>query len=113
NFETRFLLNDAAHKLGIPWIYGGSIGSEGQTMTIVPGQTPCLRCLIPEPPPPGSTPTCDTAGILGSVVNIVASLQAAEAIKLLAGCHEAVNRGWTVIDIWENQFRQVRVESLR
>ena len=112
NFETRFLLNDAVHKLRIPWIYGGSIGSEGQTMTIVPGETPCLRCLIPEPPPPGSTPTCDTAGILGSIVNIVASIQSAEAIKLLAGRREAINRGWTVIDIWDNQFRQVRLDSL-
>jgi adenylyltransferase/sulfurtransferase len=112
NFETRFLLNDAAHKLGIPWVYGGCIGSEGQTMTILPGETPCLRCLIPEPPPPGSTPTCDTAGILGSAVNIVASLQSCEAIKLLAGKREAVNRGWTVIDIWDNQFRQVRLDQL-
>jgi adenylyltransferase/sulfurtransferase len=81
-------------------------------MTIVPGETPCLRCLIPEPPPPGSTPTCDTAGILGSIVNVVASLQSAEAIKLLAGRRAAVNRGWTVIDIWDNQFRQVRLDSL-
>jgi adenylyltransferase/sulfurtransferase len=112
NFETRFLLNDAAHKLRIPWVYGGCIGSEGQTMTIVPGETPCLRCLIPEPPPPGSTPTCDTAGILGSVVNVVASLQACEAIKLLSGKREAVNRSWTVMDVWENQFRQVRLEPL-
>jgi adenylyltransferase/sulfurtransferase len=81
-------------------------------MTIVPGETPCLRCLIPEPPPPGVSPTCDTAGILGSTVNIVASIQSAEAIKLLAGRREAINRGWTVIDIWDNQFRQVRLDSL-
>src|SRR5437764_14015533 len=65
NFETRFLLNDAAVKLGTAWIYGGCIGAEGQTLTILPSQTPCLRCLMPEPPPPGTTPTCDSAGILG------------------------------------------------
>jgi adenylyltransferase/sulfurtransferase len=112
NFETRFLVNDAAHKLRIPWIYGGAIGSEGQTMTIVPGETPCLRCLIPEPPPPGSTPTCDTAGILGSTVNIVASLEATEAIKLLAGRLESLNRGWTVLDVWDNQFRHIRLDNL-
>jgi molybdopterin/thiamine biosynthesis adenylyltransferase len=112
NFETRFLLNDAAHKLRIPWVYGGCIGSEGQTMTIIPGETPCLRCLIPEPPPPGSTPTCDTAGILGSAVNVVASLQAGEAIKLLAGKREAINRAWTVLDVWDNQFRQVKLDQL-
>ena len=63
NFETRFLLNDAAIKFGIPWIYGGCIGAEGQTMTILPGETPCLRCLLHEAPPPGTTPTCDNAGI--------------------------------------------------
>src|SRR3954447_7359748 len=58
NFETRFLLNDAAVKLGIPWIYGGCLAAEGQSLTIQPGKTPCLRCLMPEPPPPGSSPTC-------------------------------------------------------
>ena len=65
NFETRFLLNDVSVKNGIPWIYGGCVGAEGQTMTILPGETPCLRCLMETCPPPGSTPTCDTAGILG------------------------------------------------
>ena len=76
NFETRFLLNDAALKLGIPWVYGGCLGAEGQTMTILPGETPCLRCLMPEPPPPGTTPTCDTAGILAPIINVIASIQA-------------------------------------
>ena len=65
NFETRFLINDAAVKLGIPWVYGGCLGADGQTMTILPGVTPCLRCLLQECPPPGSTPTCDVAGVLG------------------------------------------------
>ena len=64
NFETRFLLNDAAVKFGIPWVYGGCVGTEGQTMTILPGETPCLRCLLQDAPPPGSTATCDSAGIL-------------------------------------------------
>ena len=61
NFETRFLLNDAALRYGLPWVYGGCIGSEGQTMTIVPGETPCLRCLMQDAPPPGTTATCDSA----------------------------------------------------
>src|SRR5690606_14032490 len=63
NFETRFLLNDASLKYGIPWVYGGCIGAEGQTMTVLPGKSPCLRCFMAEAPPPGSTPTCDSAGI--------------------------------------------------
>src|SRR3972149_3516144 len=88
NFETRFLLNDAAVKLGLPWIYGGCVGAEGQTMTILPGETPCLRCLMEKCPVPGSTPTCDTAGILGPIVGVIASIEAMEAIKILSG-----NRG--------------------
>ena len=85
NFETRYLINDAAVKLGKPWIFGGVIGSEGQTMTIRPGETPCLRCVIEDSPPPGMTPTCETAGVLGPAVAIIASFEAVEAIKLLTG----------------------------
>lgn len=113
NFETRFLINDAAHKLGIPWVYGGSIGAEGQSMTILPGETGCLRCLMPEPPPAGATATCDTAGILASAVNIVASIQACEAIKILSGSVAAVNRTMTVIELWDNRMRQVKLDQLR
>lgn len=112
NFETRFLLNDAAVHFGIPWVYGGCIGAEGQTMTILPGETPCLRCLMRDAPPPGTTATCDTAGILGPIVNIVASLQAAEAIKILSGNRHAVNRTLTVVELWENQIRQIKLDAL-
>jgi molybdopterin-synthase adenylyltransferase len=113
NFETRFLINEAVVKLKLPWVYGGCIGAEGQTLTILPGQPPCFRCIMPEPPPPGSTPTCDTAGILGPAVNVVASIQACEAIKILAGQHEAVSKALTVIDLWDNRTRQLSVEKLR
>jgi molybdopterin-synthase adenylyltransferase len=113
NFETRFLINDAAVKLGIPWVYGGSIGAGGQTMTILPGETPCLRCLITEAPPPGTTETCDTAGILGSIVNVVASIQATEAIKILSGHRESVQRSLMVIDLWENRFLAMKAGGLR
>lgn len=113
NFETRMLINDLAIERGINWVYGGCLGAEGQTMTIVPGQTACLRCLMRDTPPPGTTPTCDTAGILAPIVNIVASLQASEALKLLSGNLEAISRSLTVIDIWENTVRQIKLESLR
>ena len=113
NFETRFLLNDAAVKLGIPWVYGGCVGAEGQTMTILPGETPCLRCLLQDAPPPGSTATCDSAGILAPIVNIIASLQACEAIKILSGHREAVSRSLQVFELWDNRVRQVRLDSLR
>lgn len=113
NFETRFLVNDAAVKLGIPWVYGGCLGAEGQTMTILPGETPCLRCLIQECPAPGTTPTCDTAGILGPAVNVIASIEAIEAIKILSGNRQVISRNLTVVELWDNQLRQVNVANLR
>jgi adenylyltransferase/sulfurtransferase len=113
NFETRFLLNDAAVKFGVPWVYGGCVGAEGQTMTILPGDTPCLRCLLQDAPPPGSTATCDSAGILAPIVNIIASLQACEAIKILSGHREAISRSLQVFELWDNRVRQVRLDSLR
>ena len=113
NFETRFLLNDASLKFGIPWVYGGCIGAEGQTMTILPGETPCLRCVMQESPPPGTTPTCDTAGILSPIINVIASLEACEAIKILSGNQDAINRTLTVVELWDNRIRQVKLDALQ
>jgi adenylyltransferase/sulfurtransferase len=113
NFETRFLLNDGAVKSGIPWVYGGCIGAEGQSLTILPDQTPCLRCLMPEPPPPGTTPTCDSAGILGTIIGVIASIEANEALKILSGHAEAISRTWTVLDLWDNTVRQIKLDSAR
>jgi len=112
NFETRYLINDAAVKLDKPWIYGGVIGSEGQTMTILPGKTPCLRCLIETAPPPGMTPTCETAGVLGPAVAVIASFEAIEAIKLLSGAHDALNSNLIMVDVWDWTFRQLKVAGL-
>jgi molybdopterin/thiamine biosynthesis adenylyltransferase len=112
NFETRYLINDAAVKLGKPWIFGGVIGSEGQTMTIRPGVTPCLRCLIEESPPPGLTPTCETAGVLGPAVAVIASFEAVEAIKLLSGAFDALNTELIMIDVWDWTFRRLKVAGL-
>src|SRR5262249_48188395 len=112
NFEVRYLINDAAVKLGKPWVYGGCIGSNGMTMTILPSETPCLRCVIESSPPPGMAPTCETAGVLGPIVNIVASFQAAEALKILTGNRETINRELLVMDIWDNTFRRLKVAKL-
>jgi len=113
NFEIRFLLNDAALRFGIPWIYGGCIGAEGQTMTILPGDTPCLRCLMQDTPPPGTSPTCDTAGIVGPIINVIASIQANEALKILSGNRDAVSRVLNVFELWDNRIRQVDLSSLK
>jgi len=107
NFETRYLMNDYAVESGTPWIFGGCVGAEGQTLTVLPGETPCLACVIPEPPSAAVMPTCETVGVLGPIVNVVASLQSIEAIKLLAGERDQLNRGLTVIDLWHNQIRTI------
>ncbi len=85
NFETRYLINDAAVDSGRPWVYAGAVSSHGSVMAVRPGRTACLACLFPQVPPPGSAPTCDTAGVLGPAAWVAASIQAGEAIKLLAG----------------------------
>lgn len=113
NFEIRFLLNDVSQKLMIPWVYGGCIGADGQTMTIIPGRSPCLACLMSDgPPPPGTTPTCDSAGILSPIINIIASLEASEAIKILSGNIDQVSKVLSVFEIWDNRMRQLNLESL-
>src|SRR5437588_4765673 len=112
NFEIRYLINDVAVKLGKPWVYGGCIGSHGQTMTILPGETPCLRCIFEAAPAPGETGTCETAGVLAPIVNIIASLQATEAMKILTGNVDQVNREMTYVDIWENVDRRIKVAKL-
>jgi adenylyltransferase/sulfurtransferase len=113
NFATRFLLNDFAVKNSVPWIYGGCIGAEGQSMTILPGETACLACLMSDAPPPGTVATCDTAGILGPIVGVIASIEAAEALKILSGHRDAVSRRLTIIDLWDNQSRRVDLSRLR
>ena len=112
NFEIRYLINDVAIKLGKPWIYGGCIGSHGQTMTILPGETPCLRCVFEAAPAPGEAATCESAGVLSPIVNVIASLQAAEAFKILAGRREQINRELVYIDVWENIYRRIKIAPL-
>ena len=112
NFETRFLVNDLSLETGIPWVYGGCIGSHGQVMAVLPGQSACLRCVIESPPEAGTTETCETAGILGPTVNVIASWQAILAMKILTGHLADVPRVLTVIDIWDHTFRTLDVSGL-
>jgi molybdopterin/thiamine biosynthesis adenylyltransferase len=108
NFETRLLINDACVKHSIPWIYAGAVASYGMTMTIVPRETACLRCVFTRAPAPGTLPTCDTAGILSPIVNIIASLASAEAIKFIAGAGTR-NAGLIHVDVWDNSFQAFAV----
>src|SRR5262245_43961645 len=102
NFETRYLLNDASLKWNLPWVYGACVGSYGLCLAFVPGLTPCLRCVLEQLPAPGSAPTCDTAGVIGPIVHLVASLETAEAMKILTGNLECLNRKIVCVDVWQN-----------
>ncbi|MCA9302613.1 MAG: ThiF family adenylyltransferase [Phycisphaerales bacterium] len=113
NFETRYLLNDCSVMLGIPYIYGGAVGTRGMAAAFRPGRTACLRCVFDEAPVPGSQPTCTTAGVLAPVSSIVASMQAAEAIKLLAGADEAVSTDLVILDGWKNTSSRIDLRGAR
>ena len=106
NFETRYLINDFAVSRGIPWIYGAAVGSYGLTMPVIPRRTACLRCVYPEPPA-GVQPTCETAGVLNAIVSTVASLQVADALKILSGHAELVRGRITTVDVWSGGIRQM------
>ena len=113
NFETRLLINDASLDQGIPWINGGCVGSHGQVMTIIPGRTPCFRCLVEDVPEPGTSETCDTAGVIGPAVNVVASLECVDALKILAGRKHEIEPVLTVLDVWEGTFRRLKIGDLQ
>lgn len=115
NFETRYLLNDLAVSSGIPYVYGGAIGSEGLSFTIFGGSesmdSPCLRCLFPEPPEPGTTDTCDTAGVLGPLISMVAAHEAMQVMKLIIGRLEDVDRSLMRIDVWSNSMHRIETDK--
>ncbi len=113
NFETRFLINDFCLKNKIPWIYGGAVRTEGMSYVVLPGEGPCLRCLFGQAPDIGAAQTCDQVGILAPVAHMIASFQAIEAIKLLAGHREAVDRKLWKMDLWSRQFKSISVDKFR
>jgi sulfur carrier protein ThiS adenylyltransferase len=111
NFETRFIINDVSQKYKVPWIYGACVGSYGISYMIIPGETPCLRCLLSDIPLGGAT--CDTAGIIAPTVHMVVACQTAEALKWLVGDRQALSRRLVSFDVWRNQHTAVRVDDMR
>ena len=105
NFETRYLINDFAISRGLPWIYGAAVGSYGLKMPVLPGRTCCLRCVFPKPPS-GVQPTCETAGVLGPITMTIGALQAADALKILAGHADRVVARITIVDVWTGEILQ-------
>jgi len=110
NFETRFLVNDFAVQSGTPWIYAAAVASYGVTMTIRPGQTPCLSCLLEASNRAGLEETCDTIGVLGSIVSLIASLEVTEALKILAGRSDALHGRLVSCDVWSGRFQSIGAE---
>ena len=112
NFETRYLINDFAIWKQLPWIYAAAVASYAVTMTILPAETACLACIFPDSPH-GMVETCDTAGILNSAVNFVASIASTEAIKLLVGARDKVRRTLLSYDVWSNDFTEIKTAKPR
>jgi len=107
NFETRYLLNDVAVKLGIPWIYGAVVAGSAVTMTILPGRGPCLACVFPDAPS-GLHETCDTVGVIGPAAAWTSAIQVTEALKILLGREQELHGTLFAFDIWQNRTQQVR-----
>jgi len=112
NFETRYLINDFAIENSVPWIYTAAVGSYGATMNVVPGKTACLACVFTEPPK-GAIETCETAGVLNSAVNLISSIAATEAIKILVGAEDRIRRTLLSFDVWENEQAEVPAQRPR
>ncbi len=109
NFETRFVVNDACAKHRKPWIYAAAVGSYGLVMPVLPGSTPCLRCLLGNLPAPGSSPTCETAGVIAPITHVTASIQVAEALKLLTGNLDPTDIRLISYEIWSHRFQRIDV----
>ena len=113
NFAIRYLINDACVKHEKPWIYGAAVGSYGVTMTIRPHVTACLHCVFEEAPPAASAPTCDTAGVIMPIINVVSAVQVAEAFKLLTGRSDDLHGSLMQFDVWRNEWRKIGTATRR
>ena len=111
NFQVRYLLNDACVKHKTTWIYGAAVSSYGTTMTIFPNETPCLRCIFEEIPDAGSSPTCDTAGVIMPIISTISAVQVTEALKILTGNFDKLHRSLLQFDVWQNDWRKIKLRE--
>jgi adenylyltransferase/sulfurtransferase len=109
NFQTRYLVNDACVKLNKTWIYGAAVSSYGTTMTIIPNETPCLRCIFEEMPGAGSSPTCDTAGVIQPIISTISAVQTTEALKILTENFDKLHQSLMQFDVWQNDWRKIKL----
>jgi adenylyltransferase/sulfurtransferase len=113
NVETRYVINDAAVKHAMPWVYGACVGTEGRVLALRTATGACLRCIFPNPPAAGELATCDTAGVLGPAATVVAAIQAAAAIKMLSGNPDALEDQMLSFDLWSNRFKSISTAGAR
>src|SRR5699024_9873337 len=111
NLDTRFLLNDIAHKYQIPWVFGACVGSSGMTFTIIPGKTPCLDCLLKVSPMFGAT--CDAVGVIGPAVQMVVTHQVTETLKILVDATDKINTKLIYFDLWNNHYKAMDVTKAK
>jgi adenylyltransferase/sulfurtransferase len=112
NFDVRYLINDFSAKNKIPWIYGACVGAYGLTFPILPGESPCLRCVFEKRPSVGRSLSCDTVGVIGPIVVVIAGMQVAEALKVLSGARECVSQKITSVDLWRNQHQSINLPPI-
>ncbi len=113
NFLVRYLVNEACVKNSVKWIYGAAVSSYGVTMTIIPRETPCLKCIFEEMPDAGSSQTCDTAGVIMPIISFIAATQVSEALKILTGNFAKLHRGLLQFDVWQNDWRKIKLAAPR
>jgi len=111
NFLTKFLINDACVSLNKPFSHAGILQFQGQTMTYVPGQGPCYRCIFLNPPPPNVVPTCKHVGVLGVMPGIIGTIQATEAIKYILGIGELLTGQMLIYDALTMEFRKIKLSN--
>ncbi|MCU1290221.1 MAG: UBA/THIF-type binding protein [Acidobacteria bacterium] len=111
NFQIRYLINDACVKSNTIWVYGAAVSGYGATMTIIPQVTPCLRCIFEEMPAAGTSPTCDTAGVIMPVISSVSAIQITETLKILTGNIDKLHKSLVQIDVWQNDWRKIKLNA--
>lgn len=111
NFSTRYLINEVSQKHHIPWVYGAIVGDIGETCTFIPGQGPCFCCLHPEPPAIGLLPTCESAGVIGPIAQLVASYQVAEGLKVLIQDYDRIRKTLLHVEMWNYAHYETKLSA--
>lgn len=111
NFDIRFIMNDLIHQYKLPWIFGSCVGSTGMSFTVLPGETPCLACILDSTTMTGAT--CDSVGIIAPAVQMVVAHQTTEALKILVEDETALRTELVMFDLWHNRYQLINVDRAK